>query len=92
MLSDMFASVKSNDMASFKGFLDEDAKELDGEVSAIQLSLIHIFPGPAPVRTIARAYVYALYLFFDFAGYSLMAVGASYCFGIATPDVYKRQS
>ncbi|MFR3450811.1 MAG: hypothetical protein ACLTSX_03380 [Collinsella sp.] len=23
-------------MASFKGFLDEDAKELDGEVSAIQ--------------------------------------------------------
>ena len=36
MLSDMFASVKSNDMASFKGFLDKDAKELDGEVSAIQ--------------------------------------------------------
>ena len=36
MLSDMFASVKSNDMASFKTFLDEDAKELDGEVSAIQ--------------------------------------------------------
>ena len=36
MLSDMFASVKSNDMASFKAFLDEDARELDGEVSAIQ--------------------------------------------------------
>ena len=36
MLSDMFASVKSNDMVSFKGFLDKDAKELDGEVSAIQ--------------------------------------------------------
>ena len=36
MLSDMFASVKSNDMASFKGFLDKDAKEIDGEVSAIQ--------------------------------------------------------
>lgn len=36
MLSDMFASVKSNDMASFKDFLDKDAKELDGEVSAIQ--------------------------------------------------------
>ncbi len=36
MLSDMFASVKSNDMASFKSFLDEDAKELEGEVSAIQ--------------------------------------------------------
>lgn len=36
MLSDMFASVKSNDMASFKAFLDQDADELDGEVSAIQ--------------------------------------------------------
>ena len=36
MLSDMFASVKSNDMAGFKSFLDEDARELDGEVSAIQ--------------------------------------------------------
>ena len=36
MLSDMFASVKSNDMASFKTFLDQDADELDGEVSAIQ--------------------------------------------------------
>ena len=36
MLSDMFASVKSNDMASFKTFLDEDAKELKSEVSAIQ--------------------------------------------------------
>lgn len=36
MLSDMFASVKSNDMASFKTFLDKDADELDGEVSAIQ--------------------------------------------------------
>lgn len=36
MLSDMFASVKSNDMASFKAFLDQDADELDGEISAIQ--------------------------------------------------------
>ncbi|NTW29263.1 MAG: D-alanyl-lipoteichoic acid biosynthesis protein DltB [Coriobacteriia bacterium] len=31
------------------------------------------------------AYAYGLYLFFDFAGYSLMAVGVSYCFGIRTP-------
>ncbi|WP_195420412.1 D-alanyl-lipoteichoic acid biosynthesis protein DltB [Collinsella sp. D33t1_170424_A12] len=36
-------------------------------------------------RQIANAYLYALYLFFDFAGYSLMAMGASYCFGIVTP-------
>ena len=38
------------------------------------------------VRT---AYVYGLYLFFDFAGYSLMAMGASYCFGIRTPRNFR---
>lgn len=31
-------------------------------------------------------YSYGFYLFFDFAGYSLMAVGASNLFGIRTPD------
>lgn len=35
------------------------------------------------------AYAYGLYLFFDFAGYSLMAMGASYCFGIRTPRNFK---
>ncbi|MEE3481511.1 MAG: D-alanyl-lipoteichoic acid biosynthesis protein DltB [Lachnospiraceae bacterium] len=35
-------------------------------------------------------YLYGLYLFFDFAGYSLMAVGASYIFGIRTPDNFRR--
>jgi len=31
-------------------------------------------------------YSYGFYLFFDFAGYSLMAIGVSYLFGIKTPD------
>lgn len=35
------------------------------------------------------AYVYGMYLFFDFAGYSLMAMGASYCFGIKTPRNFR---
>lgn len=35
-------------------------------------------------------YAYGFYLFFDFAGYSLMAVGASYFFGIQTPDNFNR--
>ena len=30
-------------------------------------------------------YLYTLYLFFDFAGYSLMAVGSSNILGIQTP-------
>lgn len=38
---------------------------------------------------VQTAYVYGLYLFFDFAGYSLMAVGASYCFGIRTPRNFR---
>ena len=41
--------------------------------------------GTGPVNTLAYMYVYSLYLFFDFAGYSLMAVGASHLFGIRTP-------
>ena len=38
---------------------------------------------------VAYAYVYGLYIFFDFAGYSLMAVGTSYIFGVRTPDNFK---
>ena len=38
---------------------------------------------------VAYAYVYGLYMFFDFAGYSLMAVGTSYIFGVRTPDNFK---
>lgn len=38
---------------------------------------------------IKTAYAYGLYLFFDFAGYSLMAMGASYCFGILTPRNFR---
>ena len=41
------------------------------------------------VREVARAYGYAAYLFFDFAGYSLMAMGASYCLGIVTPANFR---
>lgn len=35
-------------------------------------------------------YSYGFYLFFDFAGYSLMAVGVSYFFGIRTPDNFNK--
>lgn len=35
-------------------------------------------------------YTYGFYLFFDFAGYSLMAVGFSYIFGIITPDNFNK--
>ena len=35
------------------------------------------------------AYAYGFYMFFDFAGYSLMAVGASYFLGVRTPDNFR---
>lgn len=38
---------------------------------------------------IKDAYMYGFYLFFDFAGYSMMAMGVSYCFGIKTPRNFK---
>lgn len=34
-------------------------------------------------------YAYGLYLFFDFAGYSLMALGVSYALGIRTPRNFR---
>lgn len=38
---------------------------------------------------LAYIYLYGLNLFFDFAGYSLMAVGLSYMFAIRIPDNFK---
>lgn len=35
------------------------------------------------------AWAYGFFLFFNFAGYSMMAVGASYCFGIKTPRNFR---
>lgn len=35
-------------------------------------------------------YCYGLYLFFDFAGYSFMAVGMGYIFGIITPENFNK--
>ena len=36
------------------------------------------------------AYAYGIYMFFDFAGYSRMAVGAAYLLGVRTPDNFDK--
>ncbi|MDD3062768.1 MAG: D-alanyl-lipoteichoic acid biosynthesis protein DltB [Massilibacteroides sp.] len=36
------------------------------------------------------SYSYGFYLFFDFAGYSLMAIGASYILGVRTPENFNK--
>lgn len=42
------------------------------------------------VYLVLYAYVYGLYLFFDFAGYSAMAVGTGYVLGIRIPDNFNK--
>lgn len=46
-------------------------------------------PAGSLLTQIQQAYLYGLYLFFDFQGYSLMAMGASYCLGIRCPRNFK---
>ncbi len=41
--------------------------------------------GTFSLGTLGYLYVYTFYLFFDFAGYSLFAVGTSYLLGVETP-------
>lgn len=40
-------------------------------------------------HSLAYAYAYGLYLFFDFAGYSLMAVGSGKLLGVELPDNFR---
>lgn len=43
-----------------------------------------------PLYIIGYAYTYGFYMFFDFAGYSSMAVGVSYILGIKMPDNFNK--
>lgn len=38
------------------------------------------------LHILSYMYAYSLYLFFDFAGYSNIAIGTSYIFGVKVPD------
>ena len=42
------------------------------------------------LNSINYMYSYTMYLFFDFAGYSLFAIGTSYIFGIKTPENFNK--
>lgn len=42
------------------------------------------------INAMSYMYAYSLYLFFDFGGYSLFAVGTSYIFGIKAPDNFDK--
>ncbi|MFC6254514.1 D-alanyl-lipoteichoic acid biosynthesis protein DltB [Secundilactobacillus hailunensis] len=47
----------------------------------------HAFFGTGlSLHLVEYMYVYSMYLFFDFAGYSLFAIGISYFLGIKTPE------
>ncbi|MDR2420644.1 MAG: D-alanyl-lipoteichoic acid biosynthesis protein DltB [Oscillospiraceae bacterium] len=53
-------------------------------INAYALEPLDAMKGAIPVA--AYAYVYTIHLFFNFAGYSALAVGTSCVFGIKTPD------
>ena len=59
-------------------------------------TLIHVFwvskieASISFINIMSYMYSYTLYLFFDFAGYSLLAVGTSYIFGVHTPDNFNK--
>ena len=42
------------------------------------------------INALSYMYAYSLYLFFDFGGYSLFAVGTSYIFGVKAPDNFNK--
>ncbi len=56
-------------------------------------TLIHRFYAPSAAgdawAQVQTALLYGLYLFCDFQGYSLMAMGASYCLGIRCPRNFR---
>lgn len=73
---------------------------LAGALYKVVLAAVcHRFYSPAAIgggpalaelaEQVKDAYAYGLYLFFDFAGYSLMAMGASYCLGIRCPRNFR---
>ncbi len=41
-------------------------------------------------NTLSYMYCYSLYLFFDFAGYSLMAIGTGYILGVKVPENFNK--
>ena len=43
-----------------------------------------------PLYLIAYAYIYGFYMFFDFAGYSSMAIGTAYILGIRLPENFNK--
>ena len=60
-------------------------------LSAIFFAQLEKITGRYDIQyVIAYAYVYGIYMFFDFAGYSLMAIGTGYIFGIQVPDNFNK--
>ena len=60
-------------------------------LSAIFYDQLQLVAGRyTPQHALIYAYLYGIYMFFDFAGYSLMAVGTGYIFGIRLPDNFNK--
>ena len=71
-------------------------KLMFGAVSAIVISgviwsnWLAVLPANGFAATLSYMYGYTFFLFFNFAGYSSMAVGTSYILGISLPENFKK--
>lgn len=59
-------------------------------VAVDQLILKHIMENNKIVYHLSYMYTYLFYLFFDFAGYSLLAMGSGYLLGIRLPQNFNK--
>ena len=60
-------------------------------ISAMFFKYMEVLAGQEGlIYTIEYAYAYGFYMFFDFAGYSLMAIGTGLFMGIRTPDNFNK--
>lgn len=60
------------------------------QIQQLALAQRHTAPLGISIYLLGYMYCYSMYLFFDFAGYSLFATGVSYLMGIETPVNFNR--
>jgi membrane protein involved in D-alanine export len=73
----------------YKIFIGMGYKFIIGSVIDIYWLRI-IPPDHTFLHTASYMYAYSLYLFFSFAGYSLIAIGVSYIFGVRVPENFNQ--
>ncbi|MDD3185143.1 MAG: D-alanyl-lipoteichoic acid biosynthesis protein DltB [Anaerostipes sp.] len=59
-------------------------------IATIFFQIMEELPKATIMEKFIHVYSYGFYMFFDFAGYSLMAIGVAYMLGIKVPENFKK--